>query len=123
LKDELVGRGKVYYAKLARGKTMFLAPRMIPYFHAIWGVRRAEEKRRLSRSAQAILRVLRKEWEMSTGDLRDESGVKDRRKFTAGVDELQAAMIVVPSEVFYQPKFTYIWTLAVGRFPDGCAAA
>jgi hypothetical protein len=34
------------------------------------------------------------------------------------VDELQAAMIVVPSEVLYQPKFTYIWTLSVGRFPD-----
>jgi hypothetical protein len=34
------------------------------------------------------------------------------------VDELQAAMIVVPSEVFYQPKFTYIWTLGVGRFPQ-----
>ena len=28
-------------------------------------------------------------------------------------------MLVTPSEVFYQPKFTYIWTLAVGRFPDG----
>ena len=27
-------------------------------------------------------------------------------------------MIVIPSEVVYQPKFTYIWTLAVGRFPD-----
>jgi hypothetical protein len=27
-------------------------------------------------------------------------------------------MIVVPSEVYYQPKFTYVWTLAVGRFPD-----
>jgi hypothetical protein len=27
-------------------------------------------------------------------------------------------MIVVPSAVYYQPKFTYIWTLAVGRFPD-----
>ena len=48
LKDELVRRGKVYYAKLARGKTMFLAPRMIPYFHAVWGLRRAEEKQRLS---------------------------------------------------------------------------
>ena len=48
LKDEIVRRGKVYYAKLARGKAMFLAPRMIPYFHAIWGVRRAEEPRRLS---------------------------------------------------------------------------
>ena len=30
LKDEIIRRGKVYYAKLARGKTMFLAPRMIP---------------------------------------------------------------------------------------------
>jgi hypothetical protein len=27
-------------------------------------------------------------------------------------------MIVVPSAVYYEPKFTYIWTLAVGRFPD-----
>jgi hypothetical protein len=118
LKDEIVRRGKVYYAKLARGKTMFLAPRMIPYFHAVWGVRRSEEKRRLSRNAQAILKVLRREWEMSTADLRDESGVKDRTAFTRSVDELQAAMIVVPSAVFYQPKFTYIWTLGVGRFPE-----
>src|SRR6266446_909635 len=76
LKDEIVKRGKVYYAKLARNKTMFLAPRMVPYFHAIWGLRRSEEPRRLSRNAQAILKVLRKEWEMSTSDLRNESGVK-----------------------------------------------
>src|SRR6266700_1245440 len=27
LKDEVMARGKVYYAKLARGKAMFLAPR------------------------------------------------------------------------------------------------
>src|ERR671919_1620603 len=53
LKDELIARGKVYYAKLARGKTMFLAPRMIPYFHAVWGIRRTEETQRLSRDAQA----------------------------------------------------------------------
>jgi hypothetical protein len=118
LKDEVIARGKVYYAKLARGKAMFLAPRMLPYFHAIWGIRRSEEKRRLSKSAQAILKVLRKEWEMGTKDLRDESGVKDRKKFSRGMDELQAAMIVMPSEVVYQPTFTYIWTLGVGRFPD-----
>ena len=41
--DEIVHRGRVYYAKLPRGKAMFIAPRMIPYFHAIWGVRRAEK--------------------------------------------------------------------------------
>ena len=118
LKDEILRRGQVYYGKLARGKTMFLAPRMIPYFHAVWGLRRSEEKRQLSKSARAILKVLRKEWEMGTKDLRDESGVKDRGLFTKGMDELQAAMIVVPSEVVYSPSFTYIWTLGVGRFPD-----
>ena len=118
LKDELVNRGKVYYAKLARGKATFLAPRMIPYFHAIWGVRRSDEKRRLSKHAQAVLRVLRKEWEMATADLRDEAGVTDRHAFTKAMDELQAAMIVVPSEVCYLPKFTYIWTLGISRFPD-----
>jgi hypothetical protein len=119
LKDDLVRRGKVYYAKLGSGKAMFLAPRMIPYFHAVWGMRRAEEASRLSRNAQAILKVLRREWEMATSDLREESGVKDRAAATKAIDELQAAMIVIPSEVYYKPKFTYIWTLAVGRFPDG----
>jgi hypothetical protein len=118
LKDEIVRRGRIYYAKLARGKAMFIAPRLIPYFHAVWGVRKVDEERRLSRDARAILRVLRKEWEMCTADLRAESGVRDRQTFTKGLDELQAAMIVVPSEVFYQPKFTYVWTLAVGRFPQ-----
>ena len=70
LKDELIERGKVYYAKLSRGKTMFLAPRMIPYFHAVWGLRRADEKKQLSKPAQAVLKVLRKEWELATSDLR-----------------------------------------------------
>ncbi|HEX5474448.1 MAG TPA: hypothetical protein VFX12_07290 [Vicinamibacterales bacterium] len=118
LKDEILARGKVYYGKLARGKAMFLAPRAIPWFHAIWGVRRSEETHRLSRHARAILRVLRKEWEMASADLRAESGVKDRRAFTTALDELQAVMLVVPSEVVYRPSFTYIWTLAVGRFPE-----
>ena len=118
LKDEIVRRGKVYYAKLSRGKTMFMAPRMVPYFHAVWGIRKSDEKRLLSRSARAILKVLRREWEMGSADLRGESGVKERKAFSAALDELQAAMIVVPSEVLYQPKFTYIWTLGVGRFPD-----
>jgi len=118
LKDQLVRRGKVYYAKLARGKAMLVAPRMVPHFHAIWGMRRAEEAKRLSRNARAVLKVLRKEWEMATSDLRIESGVADRVACTRAIDELQAAMIVVPSEVVYLPKFTYLWTLGVGRFPD-----
>jgi len=118
LKDDIIRRGNVYYAKLARGKAMFLAPRMIPFFNAIWGLRRADEPKALSRNAQKILKVLRKEWEMATSDLKIDSGVKDRATFTRALDELQAAMLVMPSAVYYEPKFTYIWTLGVGRFPD-----
>ena len=118
VKDEIIRRGKVYYAKLARGKTMFLAPRLVPHFNAVWGIRRSDEARRLSRDARKVLHVLRTEWEMASIDLRTDSGVTDRKAFTAAMDELQAALLVVPSEVLYQPKFTYIWTLGVGRFPD-----
>ena len=118
LKDEIMGRGKVYYAKLARGRPMFLAPRMIQYFHAVWGLRRSDEHRRLGRHARAVLNALRKEWEMGTADLREESGVKDRATFTRALDELQSAMIVIPTAAVYAPKFTYIWSLGIDRFPD-----
>ena len=118
LKDELMGRGKVYYAKLARGRSMFIAPRMVPYFHAVWGLRRSEEHRHLSGDARAILTVLRKEWEMGTADLRADSGVRDRGAFTRAMDELQAAMIVIPTAAAYAPKFTYIWSLGIDRFPN-----
>ena len=118
LKDQLVRRGKLYYGKLARGKAMFIAPRMVPYFYTIWGVRRSEERQRLSANARAVLKVLRKEWEMASLDLRKESGITDRATFTRAMEELQAAMIVVPSEAVYLPKFTYLWTLGIGRFPD-----
>lgn len=117
LKDEILRRGRIYYAKLGRGKATFIAPRMLPYFQAIWGVRRVEEPRRFSKPALAILKVLRREWEMGTADLRAESRVHDRAVFLRALDELQAAMLVVPADVVYQP-FTYIWTLGVGRFPD-----
>jgi hypothetical protein len=53
---------------------------------------------------------------MSSLDLRKASRIDDRASFSRALDELQAAMIVVPSDVVYTP-FTYIWTLAVGRFP------
>jgi hypothetical protein len=121
LKDEVMRRGRVYYGKLACGKAMFLAPRMIPYFRALWGVPRREEKKRLSEAALRVLRALRKEWEMGTADLRLQSGVSDRKRFTQVLDELQTAMIVLPNEVVYQPRFSYLWGLAEERFPEELA--
>ncbi len=118
LKDEIIQRGKVYYGKLAKGRTMFVAPRMLPYFYALFGVRKVEEKSRLSLTAQAVLKILRKEYESASIDLRKDAGIEDRVRFNKAMDELQSAMIVIPGEVVYAPKFTYIWTLAEIRFPD-----
>jgi hypothetical protein len=117
LKDEVMMRGKVYYSKLSKGRSTFVAPRMIPFFNAIWGVPKKEEKAKLSVDAQKVLKVLRKEWEMGTADLRAEAGIENRVKLTKALDELQKCLKVVPQEVLYQPKFTYIWTLAEARFP------
>ncbi|MEK6288659.1 MAG: hypothetical protein AABO57_23320 [Acidobacteriota bacterium] len=117
IKDEALRRGRVYYAKLVKRKSTFIAPRLIPHFNVLWGVPRRKESELLSPGARAILKTLRREWEMGTRDLRAESGVTDRARFTRAIDELQRAMKVIPSEVLYEPTFTYIWTLAEGRFP------
>ncbi|MDM7921488.1 MAG: hypothetical protein QUS14_04235 [Pyrinomonadaceae bacterium] len=116
LKDETVARGRVYYGKVWKGHSMFLAKRMIPAFNVIWGCTKSEEASLLSENARRVLKVLRKEWEMATADLRDATGL-DRTSLTKAVDELQKRMKVIPQEVLYVPKFTYIWTLAEARFP------
>src|SRR5436189_5037796 len=54
LKDEVLRRGKVYYGKASRGKAMIVAPRVLAYFNALWGVPRREEPRRLSKGALAM---------------------------------------------------------------------
>jgi hypothetical protein len=118
LKDQVVERGRVYYGKLVKGHSMFLARRMIPVFNAIWGVPRSKEKDELSENALKVLKVLRKEWEMATSDLRSESGIKEKSDLTKAIDELQRKMKVVPQQVLYIPKFTYIWTTPEARFPE-----
>lgn len=118
IKDDVLRAGRVYYGKLARGRSTFIAPRLIPHFNALWGVPRRRESGALSADALAVLKVLRKEWEMATCDLRESSGLRERARFNKAIDELQRAMKVIPGDVVYDPTFTYIWTLAEGRFPE-----
>ncbi len=117
LKDEVMRRGRVYYAKLAGGRSMFVAPALISHFAAIWMPRRKDEPQLLSTAAQRVLKVLRREHDLATGDLRAESRVTERAAFTRALDELQRQMKVIPQDVIYQP-FSYIWTLAEDRFPE-----
>lgn len=116
IKDDVMRRGRVYYGKLAKGRATFIAPRLVPHFNALWGVPRSKEREALSTDARAVLKVIRSEWEMATCDLRQESGITDRPRFTRALDELQRTMKVIPGDVLYEPWFTYVWTLAEGRF-------
>jgi hypothetical protein len=118
VKDEVMRRGRVYYAKLGKNRSLFVAPRLVPHFNALWGVPRSSERDRLSDDARALLKVLRREWEMATCDLRAAAKITDRGRQTKALDELQRAMKVVPQDVLYEPWFTYVWTLAEARFPS-----
>lgn len=118
LKDEVMRRGRVYYAKLAGGRSMFVAPRLVSHFAAIWMPRRKNESGVLSDAARRVLKVLRREHELATSDLRSESGVTDRAAFTRALDELQRQMKVIPQDVIYQPTFSYIWMPAEDRFGE-----
>src|SRR5918997_596619 len=91
IKDEVMRRGRVYYAKLAKNRSLFVAPRLVAHFNALWGVPRAAERERLSEDARALLKVLRREWEMATCDLRTEAKLADRGRQTKALDELQRA--------------------------------
>jgi hypothetical protein len=118
IKDDVMRRGRVYYAKFARGRSIFVAPRLIKHFAAIWTVPRKEESIHFSNEARRILKILRREHEMATRDLRAESRITDRTAFTRALDELQRHMTVIPQDVIYHPTFSYIWTLAEDRFPE-----
>ena len=53
----------------------------------------------LSADAQVILKIMRREWEMATRDLREESGIAERARFDKGHDSVAKALKIIPTEV------------------------
>ncbi len=121
IKDDVMRRGRCFYGKLLRGRSTFIAPRLVPFFNALWGMPRKLEKTMLSAEAQAILKVMRREWEMASRDLREESGIRERAQFNKAMTELQRSLKIIPTEVLYEPTFTYIWSIPEARFADQLA--
>ena len=118
IKDELIRRGRVFYGKLRGTRAIFITRKLVPHFNALYGIARKQERSLLSTPAQNILTALRKEWELATGELREESGITERKIFNKAMDELQKNFKLIPSDVVYVPKFTYIWSLTESRFRE-----
>ena len=118
LKDEVMRRGRLFYGKVLRGHATLITPRLIPFFNALWGVPHSMERKILTKDSQLILGILRNEWEMGTRDLRQASGISERGRFNKAIDQLQRALKVIPSDVLYEPSFTYVWSIPEARFPE-----
>ena len=118
LKDDVMRRGKCFYGKVLRGRSTFIAPRLIPSFNALFGIPQRMEKKVLSADALIILKIMRREWEMATGDLREASGISERARFDKAMTQLQKVMKIIPTDVLYEPTFTYIWSITEARFPE-----
>lgn len=118
IKDEVMSRGRCFYGKVLRGRSTFIAPRLIPFFNALCGVPQKMEKAVLSSDALIILKIMRREWEMGTRDLRETSGIRERSRFDKAMTQLQKTMKIIPTEVLYEPTFTYIWSVPEARFPE-----
>ena len=65
-----------------------------------------------------ILKIMRSEWEMATRDLREASGIAERARFDKAMTQLQKGLKIIPTEVLYEPTFTYIWSIPEARFPE-----
>jgi hypothetical protein len=118
LKDEVMRRGRCFYGKVLRGQATFISARLIPAFNSLQGCSRKMESKVLSKDALAILKVLRNEWEMGTRDLREASGIAERARFDKALSQLQRSVKVIPSDVLYEPTFTYIWSVPEARFQE-----
>ena len=118
IKDDVMRRGKCFYGKVLRGRATFIATRLLPFFNALWGVPQRMEKKTLSADAQVILKIMRREWELATRDLREASGISERARFDKAMTQLQKSLKIIPTDVLYEPTFTYIWSIPEARFPE-----
>lgn len=129
LKDQLPAEGKVFYAKLIRGKPTFVAWNVFPDVYRLFGPRRDYLRQYrdglLSPNAKVILDALHRKRPQDTFALKLATNLarpSQRSQFDAAMAEVQHKLYVAMCEARYDP-FTYVWDLVEARFPERVTAA
>lgn len=129
LKDRLPAEGKVFYAKLIRGRPTFVSWDLFPGLYRLFGPRKdflsQYRDGLLSPAAKAIIQALHQNRPQDTLGLKLATNLtrpSQRRVFDAAMAEVQQKLYVAMREVRYDP-FTYVWDLVEARFPDRVTAA
>ena len=129
LKDRLPAEGKVFYAKLIRGKPTFVALDLLPDVYCLFGPQRDHlalyRDGRLSPAAKAIVDALHRRRPQESFELKLNTNLarpSQRSVFDRAMAEVQQRLFVVMREARYEP-FTYVWDLVAARFPEQVQAA
>lgn len=129
LKDQLPAAGRVFYAKLIRGKPTFVALDLLADVYRLFGPQRDYVRLYrdglLSPPAKAILDALHRKRPQETFELKLNTNLarpSQRRVFDNAMTEVQQRLFVAMREVRYEP-FTYVWDLVAARFPTHVAEA
>ena len=100
IKDEVMRRGKCFYGKVLRGRSTFIAPRLIPFFNAFWGIpRKNGEEGAFGRCAGDSQRSCGRSGRWVRAILREASGIAERARFDKAMTQLQKAMKIIPTDV------------------------
>ena len=129
LKDRLPADGKVFYAKLIRGKPTFVAWDLFPHAYRLFGPQcdylTQYRHGLLSPASKAILDALHRKRPQDTFELKLATNLarpSQRRVFDAAMAEVQQRLYVAMREVRYDP-FTYVWDRVEARYPGPVALA
>ena len=92
IKDEVMRRGKCFYGKVLAWSIDVYRATFDSILQRVMGnSARRMEKTILSPDALIILKIMRREWEMATRDLREASGIAERARFDKAMTQLQKA--------------------------------
>lgn len=129
-KDELLGQGVWYYAKVVRKKATLIAMDIVPYFYALsenYGSYEADyltlyEQGRFSRSSKQIYEALLHNGPLDTITLKQVtsmSGTQNNHKFDKSIRDLQADFKILPTGVSQAGgwRYSFIYDLVPRYYP------
>ena len=119
IKDELLRRGRDFLWQVERDSINFYYSEDWSHTSTPYSASLANRNDRFYPNQRRIfLLSYARSGNYRQGTFVRKAALTKERLFNKAMDELQKKFKLIPSDVVYVPKFTYIWSLAESRFRD-----